>query len=67
MSHTIIYNSEEHIIESKVQGDLTLNEAKEIVIEFALIAKEKNCTLLINDYLEATVKLSTLEIHGFPK
>ena len=67
MSHTIIYNSEEHAIESKIQGDFTLDTAKEIMAEFALIAKEKDCVLFLSDYSEATLKLSTMEIHGLPK
>jgi hypothetical protein len=56
-----------HIIESKVQGDFTLNEAKEMINEIALFAKEQDCTLLLTDYREATVKLSMLEIYYMPK
>ena len=67
MPHTIIYNSEERIIEIKVQGDLSLNEVKEIITEVARVAKEQNCFLVLNDMREATVKLSILEIYGLPK
>ncbi len=67
MSHTIIYNPETYTIEMEIQGDLTLNEIKEIFAELALIVKEKNCTLLLNDYRDATVRLSTMEIYGLPK
>jgi len=67
MSHTIIYNSEMHIIESKFQESLTFSEVKEFISEGARIAKEKDCALFLTDYREATLKLSTLEIYEVPK
>ena len=67
MSHTIIYNSEESVIEVKVQGDLFLSEAKEFITEAAQIAKEHDCFLILNDMREATVKLSMVEIYEMPK
>lgn len=67
MSHTIIYNPETHIVEIKIQGDLTLNIVKEIVSEVAQVAKEQNCFLILNDMREVVMKLSTLEIYELPK
>ncbi len=67
MSHTIIYNSEERVIEIKVQGDFFLNEAKEIFTEAAQVVKAQNCFLVLNDMREATVKLSMIEIYEMPK
>jgi hypothetical protein len=67
MSHTIIYNSETHAIETKVQGDVTFGEAKEIIAEQVLIVKEKDCRLLLSDYSEVTIKLSALDIYELPK
>jgi hypothetical protein len=67
MPHTIIYSSETHMIQSKIYGDLTLSEVKEVLVKFARIVKEKNCKMLLNDYREATVKLSTVEIYELPK
>ena len=67
MTHTCFYNSELHVVETKVQGDLTLDEIREIVTEIALIAKEKDCFLLFSDYREVTLKLSIMEIYGLPK
>jgi len=67
VSHTIIYNSEESVIEIKVQGDFFLNEAKEIFTEAAQVAKAQNCFLVLNDMREATVKLSMIEIYEMPK
>jgi len=43
MPHTVIYNSEAHVIEIKIQGDLTLNVVKEIVSGAMQVAKEQNC------------------------
>ena len=67
MPHTVIYNPEANIIESKFQGDLTFNEVKEFISEGALIAKEKDCTLFLTDYREVRLKLSSLEIYEVPK
>ena len=67
MSHTIIYNSTEHTIEIKVQGDFFLTEAQEIITEAVQIIKAQNCFLVLNDMREATIKLSFLEIYELPK
>ena len=67
MSHSIIYNPEAHAIESKVQGDLTFGEVKEIITEIALLVKEKGCTLILSDYSEATLKLAMIELYELPK
>jgi len=62
-----MYNSEEHVIKSKIQGDLTFDEVKQILTEYTSIVKEKGCSLILSDYREATLKLSTMEIHSLPK
>ena len=67
MSHTITYNSEAHIVEIKVQEDLLLSEAKEILSETARAIKEHNCFLTLTDMREATNKLSILEIYKLPE
>src|SRR5215204_967454 len=67
MSHTVVYNSEEQIIEIKVQGDLSLNAVKEIMTEAAQIAKAQACFLVLNDMREATMKLDMTEIYQLPK
>ena len=66
MSHTVIYNSELHIVESKLQGDMTLGEVKEIVTKIAKIAKEKDCRLIFIDFREVSRKLSILQIYELP-
>jgi hypothetical protein len=58
MPYTIIYNSDAHIIETRIQGDIDLNEIKELLTELAQISKEKNCTLLLGDYREARIKIN---------
>jgi hypothetical protein len=66
MPHTIIYNSELHIVESKLQGDMTLGEVEEIITTIAKIAKEKDCRLIFTDLTEVSRKLSILEIYELP-
>ena len=66
MSHTVIYNSELHIVESKLQGDMTLGEVQEIISKIAKTAKEKDCRLILSDFREVSRKLSILEIYELP-
>ena len=66
MPHTVIYNSELHLVESKLQGDMTLGEAEEIVTKIAKIAKEKDCRLIFTDFREVSRKLSILQIYELP-
>lgn len=66
MPHTIIYNSELHIVESKLQGDMTSGEVDEIITKTAKIAKEKDCRLIFTDLTEVSRKLSILEIYELP-
>ena len=66
MPHTIIYNSELHIVESKLHGDMTSGEVDEIITKTAKIAKEKDCRLIFTDLTEVSRKLSILEIYELP-
>jgi hypothetical protein len=66
MSHTVIYNSELHIVESKLHGDMTLGEVKEIIAKIAQMAKEKDCRLIFTDFTDLRVARSHKEhIHLF--
>jgi hypothetical protein len=67
MSHTIIYNSESQTVEIKARGNIPLHEAKEIVSETIRIAKLNDCFLILNDFREAKLNLSTMEIYNLPK
>jgi hypothetical protein len=66
MTHTVIYNSESHIVEAKLQGNMTLSEVDEIIAKTAKIAKEKDCRFILNDFREVSRKLSILEIYELP-
>ena len=66
MTHIVIYNSELHIVESRLQGDMTLGEVDEIITKTAKIAKENDCRLIFNDFREVSRKLSILQIYELP-
>lgn len=66
LSHTVIYNSELHIVESKLQGDMTVGEVEEIVTKIAKIAKEKDCRLIFTDFREVSRKLPMWQIYELP-
>ena len=67
MTHIVDYNPEFGIIETMVQGQLTMLEAKEFISEIAQMAVEQNCFLCLSDYRQATMEMSTLQIHDLPK
>lgn len=66
MAYTVTYNPGLGVIETTAQGKLTLREAKEIIFEIAKTAREQNCFLCLSDYREATMDMSTLQIHEIP-
>ncbi len=66
MPHTVIYNPELRIIETKLIGDMTLGEVDELLAKIAKIAKEKECLLILNDFREVSQKLSILQIYQLP-
>jgi hypothetical protein len=66
MSHTVIYNSELQIVESKLQGDMTVGEVEEIVAKIAKTAKEKDCRSIFTDFRKVSQKLSIVEIYKLP-
>jgi hypothetical protein len=54
MPHTVTYNSETHIVETKAHGNITLDEAKELIFDIGQVCVEKNCFLCLSDYREAS-------------
>ena len=66
MSHTVIYNSELHIVESKLHGDMTVGEVEEIVTKIAKLAKENDCRLIFTDFREVSRKLAMFQIYELP-
>ena len=66
MSYTVIYNSELHIVESKLQGDMTLGEADVIIAKIAKTAKENDCRLIFTDFREVSRKLPMWQIYELP-
>jgi hypothetical protein len=66
MTHTVIYNAELHIVESKLQGNMTLDEVDEIITKTAKIAKEKDCRFILNDFREVSRKLPLWQIYELP-
>jgi hypothetical protein len=58
----MFYHTEEHLIELKIVGDLTLEMVKRMTLEFIDLAGKHNCPLLLNDCREARLKMSASEI-----
>jgi hypothetical protein len=66
MPHTIAYHPEQGIIEVKFHGEIRLNETREIFSDIIPIVEEHDCNLILSDYREASIKLSTGEIYEVP-
>jgi len=67
MSHSVVYDSRLGLIKTKAHGKLDLEEAKEMIAEIGLVAKENNCFLCLSDYRHAKLALSTVEIYEVPQ
>jgi hypothetical protein len=67
MPYTVIYNPTTRMLESIVRGDVTLGVLRDLFTEQARVSMESRCQLMLNDYREATIKLSTLDIYSLPR
>jgi hypothetical protein len=67
MTHTLIYDPETLIVEVHVEGIADLSEMKAIFSDGVKLAAEQGHYLVLSDFREATIKLSTLEIYELPK
>lgn len=67
MSHTIHYNPEAHIIELQVKGAVNRDKFREIFSQGMQLAKEKKCFLFLNDFREATIEMSTMDLFNLPE
>jgi hypothetical protein len=68
MPHKINYNSNTSIIEVRVEGEVTLDEFKQIYFQGVQLAKEKDCFLILGDFRKATTRhLTMLEISTLPQ
>ncbi len=67
MTHTVTFNAELNIVETKVQGDLWPAEAKALTSEIAQAVIQHNCCLCLSDYRQAVLRLSTLDLYEIPK
>ena len=66
MRYIIIYNQETGVVESKVQGDLNLENAINIFTEALKLAGKKGSFLFYSDFTEARVNFSVAEIYEIP-
>lgn len=67
MRYTITCNQETRIIEAVIQGDVFWDNLKTMTIELARISKASDSLLILNDFREASLKLSTMEIYSIPQ
>lgn len=67
MPYSVTYDQDHGLIVVKIEGRIGQNLIKSLVSDVALIAKEKDCFLLLNDARDATVDLSTVDIYHLPE
>lgn len=67
MPHTISYNPQYRMIETKFWGELGMDDARQIIEGILQAAGEHGCFLCLSDYREAILKLSTMQIYEVPR
>jgi hypothetical protein len=67
MSHTISYDPESNMVETKIQGTLTSLDLHRLISEILQMAKANDCHYVLNDFRDAKENLSTIEIYELPK
>ncbi len=67
MSYKVAYNAVSRVIEVKAKGEFTLDQASQMALDISRLAREKKCSRVLSDFLEATIHLTTLEIFNLPK
>ena len=67
MSHKTVFNAEQGIIETKLEGTVHFEEVRDLVADSTALAREHGCYLWLTDYSEAQPELSTIEIYDLPK
>ena len=67
MPHTIRYLPEMHIIETAVKGLVNQDELKNVFSDGVQLAKEKDCFRFLNDFREANIQMSTMELYELPE
>ncbi len=67
MPHTIAYNPELRIVETTVQGMMTLSDLKQYFAETARLASRHKCSHILADFRNVTPKISNTEIYELPQ
>ena len=67
MSYKVTYNPDLHFIETTVDGGINAEVLKEIFTAQAQTSQRVNCNRMLNDYRNARIKISVLEIYELPK
>ena len=67
MPFVVTYNPDTNVIETVVDGEVTVTILMEIFETQARTAADTGCMLMLNDYRRAVLALSTLDIYHLPK
>ena len=67
MPYTVEYDTEAGLITSHLQGVIDLEAMKAFAQALVKAVKEYDCRLLLNDYREVTLAISTMDIYDFPE
>jgi hypothetical protein len=67
MSHTVVFDSNLGIVKTEVRGNLTPDEAKQLIFNIVQTARQHDCFLCLTDYRQATMEMSALAIYEVPE
>ena len=67
MTYQVTYNAEMHVVETQARGNLTLDEARQLISAIARVCIQNNCFFCLSDYRELTLGLSVVDIYDLPR
>jgi hypothetical protein len=67
MKHSLSYDPADQLIVGKFEGTVTSHDVKDYINALYALVQEKGCFLIMNDFREAELNLSTLDIYFVPK
>ena len=67
MSYSVLFHADQKIIETRFGGNISLGELKHAFSEALLLAKEHDTILFLNNFLDATIALTVIDIFQLPE
>ena len=67
MPHSITYHARENVITITHQGEFDATMTRQLISEVISLVKEHDCFHIVEDFREARIRFSTMDLHDLPK